>query len=324
MAYSKSVFDAALAEINGRRVRAKESCARRNEEVERKVPEIASINRSLAVTGEKLFKLAVGSDKSNFESALERIRKENTEAQKVLSKLLAANGYPDDYLDEKYICGKCSDTGFVSGLRCDCLKKLLNEYAYKELNLSSRMELCSFDSFSVGYYPEKDRAAMTGVYNYCRNYADTFSLTSKSICMLGLTGLGKTHLSLAIAKEVIRKGYNAAYGSVPDFLRAIEKEHFGRSDSDCDTMELLLSADLLILDDLGAEFDTPFYVSTVYNIINTRLNAGLPTIISSNLSPQELRTRYTDRVVSRLLAMYDYISFSGEDIRQKKRMCTVK
>ena len=136
--------------------------------------------------------------------------------------------------------------------------------------------------------------------------------------MLGKTGLGKTHLSLAITKEVIIKGYSAAYDSIVNFLREIEKEHFGRSDKD--TLSLLLDVDLLVLDDLGSEFDSAFYSSTVYNIINSRLNKGLPTVISTNLSPQEMQKKYDDRIISRLFAMYDYLKFSGSDIRQQKKI----
>ena len=79
-----------------------------------------------------------------------------------------------------------------------------------------------------------------------------------------------------------------------------------------------MDADLLILDDLGAEYNTPFNVSSVYNIINTRMNFGKPTIISSNLTSQELEERYTERVVSRLLTQYTYLRFIGEDVRQLK------
>ena len=143
-------------------------------------------------------------------------------------------------------------------------------------------------------------------------------MSSPSIMMLGATGLGKTHLSLAIAKQVILKGYHVLYCTAQDILRKIEREHFSRSIVEDETLQTVLDADLLILDDLGAEYNTPFNVSSVYNIINTRMNFGKPTIISSNLTSQELEERYTERVVSRLLTQYTYLRFIGEDVRQLK------
>ncbi len=106
-----------------------------------------------------------------------------------------------------------------------------------------------------------------------------------------------------------------------NYLRIIEKEHFGRSENpETDTLQILIAADLLILDDLGSEFRTSFYESVIYNIINSRINLGLPTIISSNLSVSELQKNYNDRIISRLFSVYRILPFVGEDIRQIKRL----
>ena len=162
------------------------------------------------------------------------------------------------------------------------------------------------------------RKKMEEILHYCEKYADEFSTESKSICMSGQTGVGKTHLSLSIAKVVISKGFNVIYGSSQDLLRDVEREHFGKSNDDKDALGSLLGCDLLIMDDLGTEFESSFYNSVIYNVINSRLNRGLPTIISTNLSLSELESRYSDRVVSRLM-VYDFLRFVGSDIRQIKR-----
>ena len=135
--------------------------------------------------------------------------------------------------------------------------------------------------------------------------------------MYGKTGLGKTHLSLAIAAEVSKKGYKVIYGSAQNLLRKVEKEHF--SGGDDETINSLLECDLLVLDDLGTEFESKFNASQVYNIINTRLNFSLPTIISTNLTMSELEGRYEQRVVSRLIGEYDVLMFIGNDVRQLKK-----
>jgi DNA replication protein DnaC len=141
-----------------------------------------------------------------------------------------------------------------------------------------------------------------------------FSKTSKSIFMNGSTGLGKTFLSAAIANELLKKGFSVAFDTIQNYLRAIENEHFGRS-TDRDTLQIINDADLLIIDDLGSEFSSSFYSAAIYNIINTRLNKCAPTIISSNLSLQELQDKYDDRIISRLTGMFSWMPFLGRDIR---------
>ena len=159
---------------------------------------------------------------------------------------------------------------------------------------------------------------MSRILAFCKRYAEQFDLHAPSLLLSGNTGLGKTHLSLAIASEVMQKGYGVLYDSVINLLRRVEREHFGKAEDNADTLELLLSCELLILDDLGAEFDSSFYVSTVYNIINTRLNCGLPTIISTNLTHEQVQRRYEDRIVSRLFATYTGLHFVGTDVRLQK------
>ncbi|MBP5459595.1 MAG: ATP-binding protein, partial [Clostridia bacterium] len=159
---------------------------------------------------------------------------------------------------------------------------------------------------------------MAQIYSYCEAYAEDFSLSSPSLILYGNTGLGKTHLSLAIAGKAIEKGFNVVYGSAHNLLSEIEKEHFGRLKTDDSPEDNVLNADLLILDDLGAEFGTSFTVSMVYNIINTRLLKGLPTIISTNLWYDEISDKYGNRVYSRIIGNYTPLEFAGRDVRQLK------
>ncbi|MBR3026339.1 MAG: ATP-binding protein, partial [Oscillospiraceae bacterium] len=138
----------------------------------------------------------------------------------------------------------------------------------------------------------------------------------------GETGLGKTHLSLAIAERLLSENYSVVYGSTVNFIDKIESEHFGRSEGN--TLSVLVNADLLILDDLGSEYDKQFTTATFYNIINTRLNKRLPTIISTNLSFEEMEARYEQRIVSRIISEYDYLPFCGNDVRQLKKAASIR
>ena len=229
-------------------------------------------------------------------------------------KLLEQNGYPADYLDVHYSCPFCRDTGYFDGRFCECFKKLCGKLSTDELNKNAKLALSSFDTFSLSYYKGDDYFTMNNILEFTRQYAETFTPDSGSIFMFGPTGLGKTHLSLAAANRILEKGYSVIYDSVINILRKIEKEHFSR-EHNSDMIDLVIETDLLILDDLGTEYETAFYNATIYNIINTRLNSGKPTIISTNLDFGGIKQRYDERVVSRIVAAYTCLEFKGDDIR---------
>lgn len=327
MAFDKSIYEKAENEIKNRRMRAESDAEARASEVYQRIPEIKEINVRLSQTSVELSKLILR-NKGDFKENFEKLKAQNLQGQEMVRTLLKSGGYPADFLEPKYVCEKCRDKGFYDGQRCSCFEKLLTRFAVEKLNSEANMPDCDFEHFSLSYYKGKTTESgmdcfkrMSDNLNSCKQYAETFSLHSQSLFLFGKTGIGKTHISLSIAKEVIKRGFTVAYGSLLNYLRVIEKEHFGRSeDPNTDTLQILISADLLILDDLGSEFRTSFYESVIYNIINSRINLGLPTIINSNLSIPELQNNYNDRIISRISSVYCMIPFVGDDIRQIKRL----
>ena len=165
---------------------------------------------------------------------------------------------------------------------------------------------------------------MEGVKKHCWDYANSFTLKSPNQLFQGGVGLGKTHLSLAVAARVISKGYGVIYGSAQNFFNTIESEHFGRGEDKQYTLNLLKGCDLLILDDIGTEFVTQFTTATLHDIINTRLLTRRPTIISTNLSIDGLKSKYDERITSRISGNYTRVQFVGSDIRIEVKKKTVK
>ena len=326
MGYSREVYDAAMAELNRRRTRAE------GEAQERRAAFYALFPRAREIQGE-LAHLAAGTAKAVFggngaAQAMERLRNKSLALQKERESLLQQAGLEKDALKPAYTCGKCQDTGFIDGRMCNCLKGLLRQEAYRRLNEMTPLTLSGFEQFDLRYYSDRGegdqlspRAHMEQVLAFCRQYAEKFSLHSESLLFQGRTGLGKTHLSLAIAREAIQKGYGVVYGSVQNFVTALEKERFGRDGGEDrqDTNQMLLHCDLLILDDLGTELTTAFTQSALYELINGRLLAGKPTVISTNLLLADLEKRYSPQIVSRLKGEYEVLPFFGEDIRRLKR-----
>ena len=312
------IFDKAQAILTNRRMKAVSENESRIREVNDKIPQIREINEVLFNTGKELISIISGGKGQDISEKIEQLRQYNLGAQAMSRKILAENGYPEDYLDMHYTCDKCSDTGYNGSKFCDCFKSLCGKLAAEQLNRSSQLKLSSFDSFSLSYYSGENYTAMKNILEFAKQYAATFNSDSKSILMFGQTGLGKTHLSLAIADSVLRKGYSVIYDSAINILRSIEKEHFSYEHSS-EMIDLVMNTDLLILDDIGTEYESPFYTATVYNIINTRLNCGKPSIISTNLDFNGIARRYDKRVMSRIVSMYSCLEFKGEDVRLQKR-----
>ncbi|HAJ97330.1 MAG TPA: DNA replication protein DnaC [Ruminococcus sp.] len=325
---NESIFNEAMKIIQSRRFKAISEQEARSMEIDKKIPEFATINQQLAQTSLKI--LSAIQSGGNVQEKLETLKQNNLTAQEFSKSLLVENGYPADYLDTHYQCDMCSDTGYYDGHYCDCLRSAIAFVGVARMQRDTQLKLCSFEQFSLKYYEgktimdsngmERDcYKVMKSTLSKCIEYASHFGNTSESMLFVGKAGLGKTHLSLSIAKAVLETGHEVIYDSVINLLAKIEKEHFAKVESDIDTLSLLLDVDLLILDDLGTEFDTPFNVSTVYNIINTRLNHNKPTIISTNLTFPEIKSRYAERITSRLFASYTAVPFYGSDIRLMKK-----
>lgn len=322
MKYSEQAFERAEAELSKRRKRAEEIHIKRTEEIERVAPEIATLQKSLAATGAELMRLVV-ERREDVPEIIEKVKEKNLSTQETIKDLLEVVKGDRSYLDVPYFCNVCKDTGYVNGTRCECLKKLLRKYTIDEVNQNCHIKLHDFNEFRLEYYDTGSingvvpRDKMAQIYQFCRDYVLNFGKGSPSLFFFGRTGLGKTFLSSCIAKRVMENGFNVAFGSILDFLRTIENERFGRAEGD--TLDILINADLLILDDLGSEFQTSFNESALYDIINSRINLDRPTIISTNLSASELNGRYNERIVSRITGCFDPIPFVGKDIRHVKR-----
>ena len=252
-------------------------------------------------------------------SEVENIKITVEELNKKRAEILKAAGIDD----AGYTCDICKDTGFVDGKYCSCVKAAAAGLMIKELSSVAPVDECRFENFNLSYYPDTEtengnpKKRMTEVLKLCREYVIDFDCAkSPSLLFMGNTGLGKTHLSLAIAYELILKGFDVIYGSAYNLFAKMESEHFGEH-SDA-SYTAAVGADLLIIDDLGGEFVSPYIQSLVYNIINTRLLARKPTIVNTNLSMSDINRIYTPRVASRLLGEYTSRRFLGSDIRQQK------
>lgn len=320
MKFSEDVYIKAELELKRRRESAEELAEVRRKQLLVKFPELLQIENKMRNAALEIIK-GLGTGKAVDVSSLSS---KNLEAQKEKEELLTKNGYPEDYLEPQYSCKKCEDTGIFENKLCSCHLDLLKKISMSEYSCSSVLAISTFETFDLKYYSEeKDREKgyspreyMTASYEFLKSYAENFHKGASSFFFSGATGLGKTHLSLAIMNKVTEKGYSVFYGSADNILKQMEKERFGRSNTDIE--EEIDNADLIIIDDLGTEFRTAFSETAVYQLINNAMLNSKPMIISSNLSVKELEERYGQRVVSRLNS-FEVVNFTGTDIRQIKK-----
>ena len=329
MGYSSEVRKKSIDIIKERKLSAERKADFKRDKIFSVIPEAAEYERKIASCAIKAGRAVIrGGD---VKSELEKLKNESLKLQAEYETLLNSKGYSTKDTEPDYYCKECNDTGFIEKdnrtVMCSCLKKVMVETACAELNKNSPLSLCTFEDFDLKYYskeknpdyPRSSYEQMNNIFEYCKNYAEKFRPDSESIFMNGMTGLGKTHLSLAIANEVIKRGYGVIYVSAPIIVSKLEKEQFSRNKENNNTEQTLTECDLLIVDDLGTEFSTQFSSKALYNLFNSRLLLGKPIIINTNLNLAELEKLYTQRFVSRIIGEARRLDFFGEDVRLKKK-----
>ena len=321
MKYSEIIYSKAEAELKQRRTRAEELAEMRRNQFSKKYPELIDIENIMKFSALEVIR-SVGSNGKPVNIA--EVAKTNLEAQEKKRELLVKNGYPADYLDVPYTCKKCSDTGIFNGKLCECHLAILQKLSVESLSCSPILAKSTFESFDLDNYSSiKDtdlgfshRAIMGGVFAMLKNYAENFGIDSPSLFFSGGTGLGKTHLALAIFNVLTANGYSVYYSSTRKVIKQLQNEHFGKGDTDLN--EELSRNDLVIIDDLGAEFETPFANAAINEIIDDAVLMGKPMILISNLNRTEFEQRYGERAASRLNS-FEIVEFYGTDIRQKNK-----
>ena len=312
-----------------RRARARLAQAKEDRESEnrqhldlayQRVPRIREIDHELRVTMAKTAQAAflAGSD---GREALLALREQNRGLRQE-REALAREFFEEGFLDETPICSICGGTGYVGAHMCECLMELCRQEQKREVSILSGSR-DSFSHFDLLLYPDRvdpkfgvsPRTIMEKNLRDCRNYAMFFSLKSDNMLFSGNTGLGKTFLSACIARTVADRGYSVAYESASHFFTKMERAKFERDEQARQETEAAMAADLLIVDDLGTEMPGQFTSVALYTLINDRLLAGKPTIISTNLTTEEIGRRYTPQIASRLRGSYKRVPFLGDDIR---------
>lgn len=322
MRTKRELYQEAMRAVALRRQTARANAEDARAAAEAAVPALRHAEEEVRVRGVRCALAgASGKDRTAAAAALAKAKQD-------LTALLASSGRPADALEPHFTCKKCQDTGTFKGHTCICVHKLMQKLRREEIESLSSLSISSFDTMELRYYPntmddklgEPVRSYMGSLLAELRAYAEEFDRSSESLMLFGNAGLGKTHAALAIAGIVLEKDFDVIYVSSPDFFSKLEALHFGADPGGEEEtlLQTAAGADLLILDDLGTEFNSSFFLSTLYSLLNNRLGAHLPTIVTTNITDGALLEKlYTEKISSRLSAFVPCL-FAGQDIRSQK------
>ncbi len=321
MGFSSENIGKVKALINRRRVTAEAEAQSRLNEVYVKLPELKEIDQLFPKIGSQIVALVMDDlTEEERNKKIEALRAESAELETARASCLESAGYPFDYTSPNYTCKKCNDTGYVDFKMCECMRRECILCGYESSGLGVLLDKQSFENFSLDYYTDDSRKTMQYNLNTLLDYVENFSASSPSMLFFGNTGLGKTHLSTAVARRVIDRGFDVKYITSQNLISVFSRERFGHNYGDAYSekeSEQYFNCELLIIDDFGTEENNQFSVSVFYNLINTRLNLGRPIIVNTNLTDKEIRSRYADRITSRLFGEFTVIAFPGRDIRMQ-------
>ena len=323
MAYSAEVVARARARLaEAREDRESENRQHLAEAYER-LPRIREIDMLLRRTMAQAARLAFANG-TDAREAMEQVKAQNLALQREREGLIREN-FEEGFLDESPICPHCSGLGYVGASMCECLRELCRQEQKKEISvLSGGKE--NFSQFRLDYYSDQyspafktsPRAIMERNFKICRSYAQSFSMNAGNLLFNGGTGVGKTFLSACIARAVADRGYSVVYETSAHLFSKLEQARFNGNEENRREAEKFTACDLLIVDDLGTEMPGQFVTAALYSLVNDRILAGKPMVISTNLTIDEIRRRYSPQIASRMEGSFQLLPFLGEDIRVLK------
>jgi DNA replication protein DnaC len=326
MALKNYQYNKILRDYDYKRLKNKHDLDMRINEVYDAIPELKEIDDEVVTCSVQSAKLLLmGND-----NALSSLKKITESARIKRTELLISHGFPEDYLKPSYYCNDCKDTGYIDNQKCHCFKQAIVDIVYSQSNIKTAITKENFSAFSYDFYSDDyvepstgltPRANIRKAVELCNRYIANFGKEFNNLLLYGNTGVGKTFLANCIAKELLDRAYTEIYLTAFQLFDILEKNKFGKDENSFEfqnQFDYILDCDLLIIDDLGTELTNSFVNVQLYLCINERYLRQKSTIISTNLSLDNINTIYSERVFSRIASNYTLLKIIGEDIRLKK------
>ena len=320
MNLSAAHYDAIMREYDNQRLENMHALNARIQGVYDRFPEIRQIDTQISDLAENFAESFTKEHVMSFEE----YRRKLAELRMEKEALLKCYRIDPEMLQMQYRCPDCEDTGYIDNEKCHCFKQRIIDEMYQQSNLREILKAENFSTLSYRYYDAENMEKMQIAIETCKNFAENFDKTFENILLCGTVGIGKTFLSNCIAKEVLDKGHSVLYLSAFQLFDLMAKNSFSgnapKESSVAKQYPHIFESDLLIIDDLGTELANSFTMTGFFLVINERILRKKSTLISTNLSPEEILTTYTERCASRIISNYTMLKLSGSDIRLKKKL----
>lgn len=318
MPLSNSQYNAIIRSYEEKQRKSRHLLEEHTDTVYQKIPEYEELDRQVSAVS-----IAQGRKMLNGDTnALTELKDKLAMLSKEKAKLLAQNGFPPDYLEPVYECPLCKDTGYIGNQKCSCFRQAEIALIYEQSHIKDLLKTDNFDHLSYDFYEGDDLTRFTNAVKQCQNFVKNFNSDYHNLFFYGTVGTGKSFLSSCIAKELIEQGKLVIYFSASQLFETLSRSTFDKESKEAASgiYEDIYECDLLIIDDLGTELTNAFVSSQLFSCLNNRHLRKKSTIITTNLSLEELRDRYSDRIFSRITSNYGMCKLTGRDIRITKKL----
>ncbi len=294
-----------------------------------KYPELARLDREIAIAGADLLLETIDPGREPTAAA----RKAALQAQR--ESFLKANGLPLTLGEVVYNCELCRDTGFIDKQRCSCYRARLIPLLSESANLN-HLRFARFDQFDELLFSEhpdprryqselSPRANINGIRQACERFVKEFEQAqTRNLFFVGKPGTGKTYLMACVGQALIEQGRTVLYLAAAQLFDALaeyrilstaynpDELRFERSTA---LQSAIFNCELLLIDDLGTEFTSAARYPELLQVLDQRAGSNRRTIISSNVEANLIRELYDERLLSRLYGGFAVYRFIGEDVR---------
>lgn len=320
MKLSEAIYDSIMREYDNQRLKNMQRLNERIARVHNRFPAIRQLDEQISQLAESYADSFINTGSMSFEE----YRRKLADLRMEKEALLKCYHIAPETLQMQYRCPDCRDTGYIGNEKCHCLRQKMIDEMYQQSNLREILNTENFSKLSYQYYDTDNLEKMKIAIEACKKFTENFDKSFENILLCGTVGVGKTFLSNCIAKEILDQGHSVLYLSAFQLFDLMAKNSFSgntlREESITRQYPHIFESDLLIIDDLGTELANSFTVAGFFLVINERILHKKSTLISTNLSTEEISTIYTDRTASRIISNFTMLKLSGSDIRLKKKL----
>ena len=309
MALTNAQYENIMREYAAIRERNSALQRERREEVCAASPEYRALDRNTGAAFLRALKARLSGGEDDGSDAARIVARKRA--------ILEENGFPRDYLDDILTCPDCRDTGYIGTQKCHCFRRREIAILYDQSHLSQLVRTENFGMMRDDLFTGEDRQRFLNAAGISRKFAEHFGETYENLYFYGSVGTGKSFLSVCAANEILQRGFAVIYFSAADLfdrLAAVSFDYSRKADLAALTDDLC-GCDLLVIDDLGTELGGTFVAAKLFSLLNERILRRKPTIISTNLTIEDVRSRYSDRVFSRIVSSFTICKLSGPDLR---------